>query len=347
MLKLFTPAVAFVFAIAIVACDDGDNHSAIDGTPDQPSITLPTPEAGDLLYDNEPLIVALDSDSPLSFLARSDSIDVDEKVVADCNEAIADIESYRYRVESSASFENAAVIARGIQDALDRTFEDVTPRNPKEEALLDELEPSYREYAAMYDQLLEPIEDAHEGEYLAPGSWRFTPGTEPEPEAEETIVIGDTAWNKVDGAWDEGEVTSETLEGSAVPPAHTEGDYCDGIGVLLALDGVETQEETIDGTTVTHFHLDTDSINEFIDAAPTPDDREGETTPGFVSADMDVWLDPLSFVMLRFEFTGEVELPEDDNPIVGAAFGGAVFHAEGTFEIFDINDPSISIEPPI
>jgi hypothetical protein len=67
----------------------------------------------------------------------------------------------------------------------------------------------------------------------------------------------------------------------------------------------------------------------------------------FSTAQMDVSFNSNTYQVMKITFDGEVDPAAEEGGILGDALPGIGMEFSGSLEIFDINDPSISIEPPI
>jgi hypothetical protein len=119
------------------------------------------------------------------------------------------------------------------------------------------------------------------------------------------------------------------------------GDYCQGMAALISLEGVEQETVMVDGREVEHYHLESEDVGELWGPTPTPTGSES-VTMNSSPPEMDVWLDSDSYLLSMIEISGSLDLtwnvPERNRIAYDFWF---------KMEVLDINDPSISIEPPI
>jgi hypothetical protein len=336
-------ALTAILLLATSACDDGEKQASTDATPNATLITLATPEDSDLIF--EPLAIALSGDSPFPFGAQSDSPDVDEEVIAECEAAVAEVGSYRYRNEVTMEFTNAeAALAEVKETEVDALVALGTPEAQARQEVDSRSESS--PFSFMFSG---PIAQEFEGSFEASDSWQATPGPDEdldgEADYEEIIVIGENAWAKKSGVWNAIAPEDADLDESGASPIAFGDTYCqDTAEFLQVVDGITPEAEELDGITVDHYHLNVDEVNRFTAESPTP--VSGEVAPVFSEAEMDIWYDPATYQVMKMTFSGEIEATEGSG-VFGELFPSMGLAMDLSFEIFDINDPSISIEPPI
>jgi hypothetical protein len=342
--RLLIALTATVF-IAAVACDDGGEERVEINTP---SGVTPTSPLIDIDTIGEPLaVIPIRDNSPFSLFGPSDSpeLEVDAETIAACEAAIADVQGYRYRNELTIEFTNAERALEQIKqleiDAL------VALGTPEAQASQEvETRTTSGPYSTMFGG---PIAQDFEGSFEAPESWRATPGPDEdldgEADYEEIIVIGENAWAKKSGVWNAIAPEDADLYESGASPIASGDTYCqDTAEFLQIVDGITPEAEEIDGIRVDHYHLSVDDVNRFTVESATPE--SGELVPVFSEAEMDIWYAPETYQVMKMTFSGEIEATEESG-VFGELFPSMGLAMDLSYEIFDINDRSISIEPPI
>jgi hypothetical protein len=344
-MRLAVIAATTILVLA-VACDDGDDDRVAVTTPSGPTpTTLPI----DIDSIGDPLaVIQFSGESPFPFAPPSDSSDVDEDVIAECEAAIADVRSYRYRNEMRMELTNA-------EDALDQVKELEVAKlvafgTPEPQAQADvESRSQENPLSFMFDG---PVAERFEGAFQAPASWQAAPGpdvdSDGESDSDQIVVIGESAWTMNDSRWTE--LTQEDaayIDESGASPLFLSDDYCQETAAFLAtVDDITPEEEEIGDVTVHRYRLDTDDFNRFsAAAAPTP--VEGESVALFSTAQMDVWFNSEAYQVMKITVDAEIDPSSEESGILGDLLPGIGMEFSGSFEIFDLNDPSISIEPPI
>jgi hypothetical protein len=186
-----------------------------------------------------------------------------------------------------------------------------------------------------------------EGDYVAPDSHAFSTsfsvaglsGTE------EAVIIDDQAWYRESGTeWrettrDDPDIVS-AIELTSADPGFLSAD---NLGEDLA--GLDSEIEERNGVSTRRYHIPRDAVDTLIDIFG---DEFLQDASGLRDFEMTVWLEEESGALIRAEFSASAspELFGEEDPFLGLDPNDAIV-VSMVIDLTQINDSSISIEPPI
>jgi len=191
------------------------------------------------------------------------------------------------------------------------------------------------------------INGSVEGDFVAPDAHSFhttfdiggLSGTE------EAVIIGDEAWYRGYGEeWrettrDDPDVVSAIELTSADPGFLSAGDLAEDLAAL------DSESEERNGVSTRRYHIPREAVETLIDLFG---DEFLQDTSGLQDFEMTVWLEEESGALVRAEFLATAS-PEifGDEPSVFDLPPDATLVVSMVIDLSQINDASISIEPPI
>lgn len=328
MSKRYLIGLLVACALGAGACGGGTSPPRIESTPRQAA------DETDAATDAAALVAV---GAPLALLfSSSNAAGSDNELLGECQRSFEQLESFRYSIELSSGYEEPEKIAVLEKERIDeqkasRIDEWAAAGTPEAlaEANADsELAAAYQSVQRVFEPerlrweyLYQAPDRVHETFLpLSPGVFAFLFGST----YREAILIGENSWVQIDGLWqvDEEDESNLTLE--------DHGEFCELVGTITGAHGAVSSNDSLDGSPTIRYELDTEAVNVLF-----------SDEPEHKSAVMELWLDGETSLPLKFRFEGTADQPSGpDDELIGYDLGVK-------FELYDLNDPSIQIEPPL
>ena len=179
---------------------------------------------------------------------------------------------------------------------------------------------------------------ASEGDYVAPDrhAWSVSTDIGTLTMEEEIVVIGDSAWYRSGGDWRETTVDDPDVQ-DAVDFSTMDPEFFPD---LEELKGLSSEEETLDGLEVRHYQVSEEAVG-FLKSFMDTEDLEG-----IEQFSMEFWLASDGGWPVRIIFEGSATPEAMEMEALGAPEGSLVDFS-ASFDMTQVNDPAVTIEPPI
>lgn len=287
-------------------------------------------------YDGETLAAV--RGSPVSFLfAPSHGTESDPELEKTCKESFDQLRSARLRLDASVGIAEPDQVAEGyhaqVEELNAELVDDWTAAGtPERHARANAKLRVAEQLELIHDR--ERFE--HEAEFQSPDRWYIRSSWQPlmidfasEPADQQEIIIGDRSWLEKNGTWEEQDEDSAMTDGEFAQ-------FCTAISEYVAAAGTTSSEETINGRNTIRYVIDNEAFNRL----------EAADGVEYAAASIGLWIDKASSLPIQIQFEGMIDFEE--------AFGGlgegadkVLLSIECSYELYDLNDPSIQIEPPL